>query len=226
MARDERSSEWDDELLRAFEETVLHDYPNPDRIGCPGSAVLKDLALKRLPLRHPARQHIARCSPCFRELKRYQQACGRKRLMVTGVGLAAIALVGISGFWYVFHFSPSVLHRRGDQSSIDAVDLWDQPGTRGETGPIGAQKRPIQLRRGKLTLRVRLPFGSPAGPYELEIGKTEDQPLRQAIGEAAIENGVTFLRASVDTSGFDPGDYFLGVRRPNRTWRHYHIEIR
>ena len=103
---------------------------------------------------------------------------------------------------------------------------WEQPGTRGETGPIDAQKRPLRLRRGNLALRVRLPFGSPAGPYELEIGKAEDQPLRQANGEAAIEDGVTFLRASVDTSGLDPGNYLLGGVQPNRTWRHYEIEVK
>jgi hypothetical protein len=228
MAQNERSRARDDQLLRAFEEAALNDYPNPDRVGCPGADVLKGLASKKLPLRHPARQHVARCSPCFRELKAYQRSARRARLLIAAGALIVISLAGGGSLWHMFHATRSPLAARLGKVDYqdEALDLWDQSGTRGEVGPIGAERRKLQLRRGKLRLRIRLPFGSGDGPYELQIGKSEDQALRETNGQASIENGATFLQASIDTSTLAPGDYFLGVRKPDRTWRHYPIEIK
>ena len=40
--------------------------PNPARAGCPPAEVLTALAEKRLPIRHPAYEHLLECSPCYR----------------------------------------------------------------------------------------------------------------------------------------------------------------
>jgi hypothetical protein len=62
-----------------FEEAFLHGYPNPDRIGCPGSDVLRALARRELPIDHPARLHLGECSPCFREFKQFQRGYEREK---------------------------------------------------------------------------------------------------------------------------------------------------
>jgi hypothetical protein len=58
------------ELLDAFERLVHEDFPNPQRINCPGCEALGKLA------EHPADSqlthllpHIRQCAPCFDELK-------------------------------------------------------------------------------------------------------------------------------------------------------------
>lgn len=58
------------ELLDAFDRVVHNDFPNPQRIDCPGNEILQRLA------RQPADAelthllaHIRQCAPCFDELK-------------------------------------------------------------------------------------------------------------------------------------------------------------
>jgi hypothetical protein len=54
------------ELVDAFEGIVHEDFPNPQRIACPGREVLLKLA------QQPADAqlvHIRQCAPCFDELK-------------------------------------------------------------------------------------------------------------------------------------------------------------
>jgi hypothetical protein len=62
------------ELLDAFDRVVHEDFPNPQRIACPGREVLLKLA------RQPADTqlahllaHIRQCAPCFDELKELRQ---------------------------------------------------------------------------------------------------------------------------------------------------------
>jgi len=62
------------ELLDAFDRVVHEDFPNPQRIDCPGRDVLLKLAQR------PADDqfafllaHIRQCAPCFDELKDLRQ---------------------------------------------------------------------------------------------------------------------------------------------------------
>ncbi len=58
------------ELLDAFDRAVHEDFPNPQRIDCPGREVLLKLAQQPADaqLSHLL-DHIRRCAPCFDELK-------------------------------------------------------------------------------------------------------------------------------------------------------------
>lgn len=58
------------ELLDAFDRVVHEDFPNPQRLACPGREILLKLA------QGPADgqlanllAHIRHCAPCFDELK-------------------------------------------------------------------------------------------------------------------------------------------------------------
>jgi hypothetical protein len=58
------------ELLEGWGVYLENRFPNPDRIGCPGTAVLKEMATD--PKNFHDRQaidHISRCSPCSDELR-------------------------------------------------------------------------------------------------------------------------------------------------------------
>jgi hypothetical protein len=65
------------ELLDAFDRVVHEEYPNPQRIDCPGSsAALRKLAAEPEAVQSPSTlAHIRQCAPCFvelRELRRRQ----------------------------------------------------------------------------------------------------------------------------------------------------------
>jgi hypothetical protein len=53
-----------------LQEAILRDFPNPERTGCPGTAVIRDIAERSVRLEiveSPDWEHIIRCSPCYRE---------------------------------------------------------------------------------------------------------------------------------------------------------------
>ena len=60
----------------AFEAAYLYEFPNPNRVGCPGGEVLRGLVTKELGISHPARVHIMQCSPCFQEFRAIEKALG------------------------------------------------------------------------------------------------------------------------------------------------------
>src|SRR6202000_2470416 len=90
-----------DRLKKQLQDSILRDYPNPERKGCPGGAVLKELAER--PLDRPVEddphwKHITHCSECYREFlafnNAYRQQAKDRRIRVSwGVAAAAIAIV-------------------------------------------------------------------------------------------------------------------------------------
>lgn len=90
-------------MLELLEQAALHDYPNPERKGCPGEDFLKRLANDRasIKLDDPRLTHVARCSPCYREFVAYRSSERRKfitrrALFATGgVAAAGIAVIGV-----------------------------------------------------------------------------------------------------------------------------------
>lgn len=61
----------DSKLFRKAEEYVLKNCPNPDRVGCPGPAVLRAFvdSPEETSLRDICGLHILRCAECTRDLK-------------------------------------------------------------------------------------------------------------------------------------------------------------
>jgi hypothetical protein len=58
------------ELLEAFEKIIHEDFPNSQRIGCPGDEALLKLAEGSGDVQQtPLLAHIRQCAPCFDELK-------------------------------------------------------------------------------------------------------------------------------------------------------------
>jgi hypothetical protein len=103
------------------------------------------------------------------------------------------------------------------------VDLQGRAMTRSEDGK--EDTKPIVLQREPEALTIRLPFGSRAGTYEVRIAKSADHPLLSATAEAKVENGTTALTAKMDLSKFEPGNYFICLRRLPWDWTCYPVVI-
>jgi hypothetical protein len=79
-----------------IDEVFSRANPNPTRAECPSRDVLAAVAGKKLPLRDPAYEHLAKCSPCYREFRHLQQASqqpGRRSAFGRAAWFSAAAAV-------------------------------------------------------------------------------------------------------------------------------------
>jgi hypothetical protein len=66
-------------LQREYRRAVSAEYPNPERIDCPGKEALRDLA-ERVVLRedlrgNPRWKHAIQCGPCYEEYLALRDLC-------------------------------------------------------------------------------------------------------------------------------------------------------
>ena len=83
-------------LMKAIRDSAALDYPNPDRNGCPkGVAVLKAIATKELACTDPVIQHVAECSPCFREVTQLRRDMQARKFFKAASAVLAITLTAL-----------------------------------------------------------------------------------------------------------------------------------
>src|SRR5271166_1736775 len=69
-------------VLDLLTKGLSREFPNPQRVGCPDSAVLRGIAFRRLRLSEvePWLEHLSSCSPCFQEFTELRkQATSQRR---------------------------------------------------------------------------------------------------------------------------------------------------
>ena len=66
-------------VQRQYQHAVEASYPNPERRGCLGMDVLRDLASRSTQLEDleedSSWKHVIRCGPCYREFLDLREAC-------------------------------------------------------------------------------------------------------------------------------------------------------
>jgi hypothetical protein len=61
------------EFITAYDRVLHADYPNPERIGCPGSDDLRRLVTSPETFAcQSTLQHLGRCAPCVDELREFR----------------------------------------------------------------------------------------------------------------------------------------------------------
>jgi hypothetical protein len=84
----------DKKLVKALQAAAYNDYPNPTRIGCPRDInILKALVAKKLHVTDPVIQHVAECSPCFREVMELRRRLKRLQLVKILGGFVGVFLI-------------------------------------------------------------------------------------------------------------------------------------
>ncbi|MGH9770520.1 MAG: hypothetical protein ACRD4Q_02285 [Candidatus Acidiferrales bacterium] len=230
MAGQRDSQREEHEFLRLLAQSALNDYPNPERIGCPGPEFLRTLAFHRksIPLSDPRLHHVVHCSPCFREFTAFQAAARKRRNTLWGMVAAIAAVIAICvGLWASGTFNQLAPPGAASPAPIIAqIDLRNWSITRGAPEP-SQHHGPIPVPRRRLQLTILLPFGSQAGTYQVQILKQHaNQPLIRASGQAVIVDGITKLKVSLNTSSLTSGNFLLlGIRRPPLDWTSYPITI-
>jgi hypothetical protein len=232
MDEERLSSEQERAWLDLLEKAALNDFPNPERIGCPGSEFLRKLAHNRRSVspHDPRIDHLARCSPCFQEFTEFrrERAEHKRRKRVRRSATVVILLLAIGAGW-VYERGPLIsettrLYTRLTGTYVRAsLDLKGQSPLRGANGPEGVRDSLPVLPRQRLDLAITLPFASEPGAYDLEILRDSSPPLVATSGRAVIDDGSTILAVKVDLSSLPPGKYQVGIRYMAADWVSYSL---
>jgi hypothetical protein len=154
------------QLQKEIRESIRRNHPNPDRIGCPGNAVLQKVARRQLPPGDPAYRHVMECSPCYEELMAISEQVDAKRASSNGrkprilaiASALAVVVVVIGAFLY------KRIHVSSDTgSSLAVLNFESESAFRGESDakrPGGELQR---VPRKRLTLKIFLPLGLESG---------------------------------------------------------------
>jgi hypothetical protein len=204
-----------------IDELFARANANPARTGCPPRNVLVALARKQRPIGDPAYEHLAKCSPCYLEMRQIQQQDRvRRRTRVIWLGAAAAAfLIAVAVGLLRINSSGA----RGGPEIQTALDLRPYAITRGAGQPT--ERPPLSLPRGRTTLTLLLPTGSQPGPYEVQILDSNLMSRAAAVGSATLENHVTTLRVSIDTASL-AGQYQLAVRHTGDQWQMFPLTVK
>jgi len=54
-------------MADAVQQSILRNYPNPNREGCPGEAAVREVASRTEVRKDELWRHITHCSPCYAE---------------------------------------------------------------------------------------------------------------------------------------------------------------
>jgi hypothetical protein len=230
---DDSADEVFERLQDIVQQAILREFPNPERKGCPGTEVLRELANRPRPTRDAAWEHVTHCSPCYQEFLDFREQVKlrlelerrqvvRRRAVLGGI---AVALVGggIAAYELFERREPGPEELGPYLPSL--LDLRDTSGTRSAGGQTPATK-PHVLSAKRLDLTILLPIGSEPGPYDVQWLKDIDKPLLSTSGNASVENGVTVLRLKLDLSRQSPGNYLIGLRQPPSDWTFYTVTLR
>jgi hypothetical protein len=216
-----QSNAADKRLLDILRQGLATEFPNPERIGCPGNALLKGIAQGSVSLTEaePWLDHLGSCSPCFQEFKEYRRksAIQRRRAMAW-VATAAVLLFAVGGWLWVR------ARHSAEATDTAVLDLRERSVVRGE-GESGNGQAPLRIPRSAKHLVLDLPIGSKEGPYDVGLLTEAGDQILRAMGIAQLHDHIIDLRVDVDLSSIPPGTYSLGIRRSNVEWTRYNVLV-
>src|SRR5580704_3105788 len=165
LSTESQSNAADKRLLDILRQGLATEFPNPERIGCPGNALLKGIAQGKVSLTEaePWLDHLGSCSPCFQEFKEFRrQSAIRRRRMLIWVATAAVLLFAVGGRLWV-----RVRHSV-ETTDTAVLDLHERAVARGQS-QADAHQAPLEISRTAKHLVLNLPIGSKEGPYDVGL---------------------------------------------------------
>ena len=207
-------------ILNLLGRGLSEDFPNAQRVGCPDSAILKGIALHKVPLAEADRwlDHFSSCSPCFQEFTQFRKEAVDRRRTQVWLAAAAVLIFAVAG-WLWVRTRPSV-----QTSATVVLDLRDRSVARGENSPETKQLA-LEIPRTAKHLVIDLPIGSKEGSYDLALLNEAGDEVLRATGTATLQNQIVILRADIDIGNVSAGFYFLGVRQPGLEWSRYPTRV-
>ena len=236
MANTPQSADNDDlQFKHDIDEVFSRANPNPDRIGCPPRETLVRLARRQHPIGDPAYEHLAKCSPCYREFRSLQEASGvsaaasRNASRAWMLTAAAALVVATAGTWWLTRgesnsAAPQVASAPATLALRAELDLRKFTVLRSEQSADGQD--PVVVPTGVVEIKLLLPVGSEPGPYDIQVLDADLKSLATAHSVAEIQDFITTVRATLDLRTVPPGAYQLAVRRQGDDWRMFPARIK
>jgi len=193
------------------------EFPNPERVGCPGTSILEGIASHRIPLAEAEKwlDHLGSCSPCFQEFTAIRSQRRRRRNLKWGGGLALLVVSLV--LWFTLR-----THQPGMETAV--LDLRGYSGQRGEQNL--PQQPTLQLQRSAKHLVVDLPVGSKEGGYDFALMDERGQELQRGSGTAQLEDQTVVLRGDINVASVSSGSYFFGLRQKGMEWTRFPINVK
>ena len=208
-------------LLDALGRGLLKDFPNPERIGCPGSEVLKRIASRTMPLDEAGKwlDHLGSCSPCYSDFSEFRRVHElRQKRTLLAIAASILVAASIAGWFFLrSHNETLVAHTA-------VLDLRNRSLPRGtEPNPV---EPPLVVSRAAAHWNISLPFGSDAGPYDIRLLAGSGELLVSTKADAKLTDGVAVIQISVDLSSRSPGPCVLRLTRNGSHESSYIVELR
>jgi hypothetical protein len=210
-------------MLDLLDRGLSREFPNPERLGCPDSAILRRIARHQMPLAEADQwlDHFSSCSPCFQDFTRFRrQTPDRRRRTQMWLAAAAMVLLGLATWLWVRSRPPSE-----QTSAVVVLDLRGRTTLRGE-GTAEPDRQTLEVPRNARTLNLELPIGSNEGAYDVALLNPSGAELFRTSATAKLENQIVVLRVDVDLAGISTGRYFLGIRQPGLEWTRFSVRLR
>jgi len=214
-----------------IKDYFLEANPNPERVGCPDEATIKALAEDRLPVRHPARLHMAACSECFAEyrgfrLKWLETRKARRKVLAWAIAASLTLFAAVGGIWESRHprtAAAPVFETMANAPLNVQVDLFNAGTFRGTDGGIN-ELQSVILPAAFVHLKLKLPRFSDSGQYEVLVSKdkTATHVVAKAAGRAQEMNGQEILDVTLDLRAATNGSYFLATVRGEDAGAYYY----
>jgi len=207
-------------------------FPNPTREGCPAVDVVKALARKGRPITDPGYEHLAQCSPCYREFRGFQQADGRAHAAARArrrwaLAVAAAVTIAVGGSWLVLRRDGPLVLRSSAVVDVQTTTLDLRPFAVTRGGAPRPKPDPLVLPRAHVRATFLLPVGAEPGPYEVRVLAEHLSVGATATGRATIRDYVTTLVADLDLAWLPRrGSYELSVRREGGDWQSVPVTLR
>lgn len=209
-------------MLGVLGRGLRDEFPNPERIGCPGREIVAAIAAHKMPLSQAESylDHLTSCSPCYRDFLQLQREHRQRRTRMIFAVAASVLIVAAIATW-------AVIYRHGSNLQVArsvVVDLRNHSMARG-TEPLPSEP-PLEISRSVSHLDIYLPFGSSDGPYDFRISTAREEVLRTGSGFAKVQEGITALPVDVNLSSVSPDLYILQIRKVGSEWNSYSLRLR
>jgi hypothetical protein len=220
---DQSPDEISNEIQHLLQQAVLNNYPNPERNGCPGTSVVREVAQRQVPIRDAYWEHVTHCSPCFQEFLelRNEFVESRARLIRRNriVFASALVVAGIVGV-VIWRGASRPMAPITTAEATSQVDMRPFSVTRGESNnPQQSERYAGVLSRNRVQLSIILPVGAEEGTYEVRL---MDNDLKQVIASgkapASFADHTLRLAITFDLTGVPPGPYEIASRRDGGGW--------
>lgn len=220
--------------MKPIRQFFIEANPNPERQGCPDEKTLKDIAENRLPLKHPARLHLASCSPCFAEFRSFKEQYDaarslKRRVLAWAIAACLMVAAGIYGSRVLFERkAPSAIGNgalKGNAQTVAndrTIDLFNHGTVRGgsEPSPLDAVSLPSSL----VHLRLILPRFSDPGSYTVAVSKDKSgtEIVARGSGTTVAAGPRLLLEVALDLRRAQVGSYFLATVRESDNGTYYY----